>query len=121
MRGNRHASTEDLSKLGRAVNADSPVAMIDEQGQGEISQHSVSGATGESLQRELLEKLRQDRRSRKVAAAENADRYQAHFGGAIIWIAALLLLYWTMRGQMSDGMGGGGKMADQQLDHDWAD
>ena len=86
-----------------------------------LSQHSVSGATGASLQRELLEKLRQDRRTRKVAAADDASHYQAHFGGAIIWIVALLLLYWTMRGQMSNNFGDGGKLANQELDHDWAD
>jgi len=126
-RSGRHSSTQDLSQLGRHVEGidddDLPAHQraAEQRGDDLYAQHSVSGATGESLQREVLEKLRQERRKLKIREADARDQYTSHFSGAMIWLVAILMLYYVMRGQMNEMDSGGAKGGGQQLDHDWAD
>ena len=118
----RASSTEDLSQLQQRLRFGADSSPSPELPTGLTSQHSVSGVTGEALQKELMERVRQDRRKRAIAPARDRDN-ASHFAGAIIWVSMLLLLFHMFSQQFSvggdsdsDGGGGGGGV----IDEDWA-
>ena len=116
-RRNESSSTQDMSELQDMLHSrpDTPMGDL-----SSLSQHSVSGVTGEALQKELMERLRQDRR-KKVIAPEMRDN-TSHFTGALIWCTMIFMLWYVFSNHFAIGAddGGDGSGKSGAIDEDWA-
>ena len=114
-RRNKSSSAHDMSELQDMLLSRPETPMG-----ASLSQHSVSGVTGEALQKELMERLRQDRRKKAIAPQlrDNAS----HFTGALIWCTMIFMLWYVFSNHFAIGgdEGGEGSGKSSAIDEDWA-